>query len=71
MMVVEPKMVQPVDLDEKPVGLSWSTYRIVQKPYLYSITFFQSVKVEPQLVEVRSRDGWGSTVTYQALNANG
>ena len=52
MMVVEPKIVQLVELDEEPINLSNSTYQMVQKPYLSSRTLVQSVKVEPQLIEV-------------------
>ena len=48
MMVVEPKMTQPIKLDEELVNLFSSIGRRVQKPFL-------SFKTLAQLIEVWSR----------------
>ena len=71
MMIVEPKMAQPVELDEESVDLFNSTYWKVQKPSLYSRMLIRLIKVELYPVEYWSRDGQGPMITYHALNANG
>ena len=60
MIVVEPKMTQPVESDKELIGLFISTSRNVQKPSLSSRTLVQLVKVEPQPVEVQSKFGQGA-----------
>ena len=52
MIVVEPKMTQPVESDKELIGLFISTSRNVQKPSLSSRTLVQLDKVEPQPVKV-------------------
>ena len=52
MMVVNPKMIQSIESDEQPVDQFSSTDQRVQKSSLFSRTLVQSVKVEPQLIEV-------------------
>ena len=55
MMVVKPKMTQPVEPDEEPVDLFNSTGRRVQKSSLSSRTLVQPIQIEPQSIDVRSK----------------
>ena len=71
MMIVEPKMAQPVELDEESIYLFNSTDWKVQKPSLYSRMLIRLIKVELYPVKYWSRDGQGLMITYHALNANG
>ena len=79
MMIVEPKMTQLLEPDEEPIDLFNLIGRIMQKPSLFLTAFATKAspllndyeKVKPQPIEVRLRGGQGSTVTRQALNANG
>ena len=65
-MVVNPKMAQPIELDEEPIDLLAQPVNLfssidqgVQKPYFSSRTLVQPVKIEPQPIEIRSRSDWG------------
>ena len=57
-MVVNPKMAQPIELDEEPIDLLAQPVNLfssidqgVQKPYFSSRTLVQPVKIEPQPIE--------------------
>ena len=50
-LVVEPKMAQPVELDEKPVNPQLNQLRSAKKPSLSSKMVIQPIKVELQLVD--------------------
>ena len=73
MMIVESKTAQPIEPDEELINLQLnqsrnqstlgSNGRGMQKPFLSSRMLVQSVNVEPQPVEVRSRGSQGPTVT--------
>ena len=63
MMVVEPKMAQPIEPDEESINQFSSTSRRVQKLSLSSRTLVQ-------LIEVWSRGYRGPTITCQVLNTN-
>ena len=64
MMVVEPKLVQLVELNEELVNLLSSTGWMVQKPYFFSGMLVQPVKVQPQSFEIQSKGNRGPMVTY-------
>ena len=49
-MVVEPKIVQLIESDEKSVDLFSSIGRMVKKPYLFCRIVVQLVEVESQLI---------------------
>ena len=67
MMVVKPKTTQSIESDEQLVDQFNSIGRMVQKPYLFSRTLVQPIKVKPQLVEVQSRSNQGAVEVQRSL----
>ena len=70
-IVVEQKMTQSVESNEKLVDLFSLLGWKVQKPYLSSRMLIRSIKVELHPVEYQSRGSQGPMVTYHTLNAKG
>ena len=83
-MVIEQKMAQsikgstqligestqPIEPIKELIDLSNSISWKVQKPYLSSGTPVRQVEIELHPVDYWSKGGWGSTVTFNVLNAN-
>ena len=69
-LVIEPKMVQPVEPDKEPIERQLNRQRLGSTPYSTSRGCKNFIFLPERLFN-RLRSGQGSTITYQVLNANG